>query len=117
MTVTDDDSASHGPNPFTDSDLKRLKERLTLKTPISIRQWNLGDLLARLEASERMEGYIFHDEDCILNRREAGEPTPDGGYRSKYAGKWYQSKPINEEPKCDCGLDGLFEVWRKAKGE
>lgn len=30
---------------------------------------------------------------------------PDGGYRTKFAGKWYQSLPVNEEPKCDCGLD------------
>lgn len=39
---------------------------------------------------------------------QGGGPTEDGGYRQKYKGKWYQSKPVDETPKCDCGLDDLM---------
>lgn len=59
--------------------------------------------------AERMEKalneYGDHRRVCILTFWEAGEPTPDGGYRTKYKGRWYQSKPVNEEPKCNCGFD------------
>lgn len=62
-----------------------------------------------------VEEYATHEPHCILNRWEAGEPTPDGGYRSKYAGKWYQSKPVDETPKCNCGLDSaLTETEEKS---
>lgn len=60
------------------------------------------DLIAKL-----ME-YVRHRSGCILSHWEAGEPTPDGGYRNKYAGKWYQSKPADETPKCNCGLQEII---------
>ena len=60
-----------------------------------------------------LEAYAQHEDDCILSRWEGGEPTPDGGYRSKFAGKWYQSKPIDETPKCNCGLDVVMAKARE----
>lgn len=55
----------------------------------------------------RLKEYAEHGN-CILSFWEAGEPTSDGGYRTKYLGKWHQSRPVNEEPKCECGLDELL---------
>lgn len=52
--------------------------------------------------------YIEHDNQCIRSQFEAGQPTKDGGYEEKYAGKWYQTTPIDETPKCDCGLDEVL---------
>lgn len=63
---------------------------------------------------ERLREYVAHTNDCILSFLEAGEPTKDGGYRTKYKGVWYQSKPINEEPKCDCGLEEALSKPEKA---
>jgi len=56
--------------------------------------------------------YVTHTDRCILSFWEAGEPTQDGGYRMKFAGKWYQSRPIDETPKCNCGLDEIMK-WLK----
>lgn len=50
--------------------------------------------------------YMQHDTHCIRLRREAGEPT-ENGYREKYDGKWYQSRPVDETPKCNCGMDDV----------
>ena len=52
--------------------------------------------------------FLEHSRECILSQFEEGEPTKDGGYRQKYAGKWYQTRPINEIPKCTCGLDQIL---------
>ena len=49
--------------------------------------------------------YCEHTSDCIRSQFEAGTPTDDGGYKVKYAGKWYEAKPVDKTPKCDCGLD------------
>ena len=51
-----------------------------------------------------LNGYVQHDGDCILSQYEEGEPTKDGGYRTKFVGKWYK-----EKPKCNCGLDDIWE--------
>lgn len=69
-----------------------------------------------IEATEKfkpLEEYLEHTRDCIRSFNEAGEPMPDGGYRQKFKGKWYQAKPIDETPKCDCGLDNTFEIYRR----
>lgn len=118
-------SFSDSPNGprFTDKDLARLKECIypiqsskdgdCCFVPIN---W-INALLARLEAIEAMSEYLTHEDHCIRNRNSAGEPTADGGYRMQFAGKWYQALPIDETPKCDCGLDDLFVVWKKASGK
>lgn len=54
---------------------------------------------------EALGDYGQHSNECILSQWSAGEPTADGGYRTQYAGKWYQTKPIDETPKCECGFD------------
>lgn len=53
---------------------------------------------------ESLSNYIDHEEDCIRNHFEAGEPT-ENGYRQRFKGKWYEARPIDKTPKCDCGLD------------
>lgn len=58
----------------------------------------------------RVEGlneFLEHSTDCILSWCEAGRPTKDG-YEQKYRGVWYQSRPIDNTPKCDCGLAELL---------
>jgi hypothetical protein len=52
-----------------------------------------------------LEQYCEHDRRCELAHWQAGEPRPDGSYWSKYGDKWYQFSPINNLPKCSCGLD------------
>ncbi len=52
--------------------------------------------------------FATHEEDCASIGWQAGEPTPDGGYRTKIRGKWYESKPVNKHPKCSCGVDELY---------
>jgi len=102
---------------FADDDLKILQAwtgNLDCLAFDALPQGKLHALIARLQASEAMNEYIAHEDYCIRNRNEAGEPTADGGYRMKYAGKWYRSNPVDETPKCDCGLAELWEEWRKA---
>ena len=58
---------------------------------------------------ERLTEYVEHTKECIRSFWHAGRPTKDGGYETNFRGKWYQSKPVNEEPKCDCGLEQALE--------
>jgi hypothetical protein len=55
-----------------------------------------------------LDAYTRHTDRCVLSFWEGGEPTPDGGYRQRFKGVWYQVKPVDETPKCDCGLAGMF---------
>lgn len=73
-----------------------------------------AEIAKRDEVIDKLEDYVQHTNRCILSFWEAGEPTPDGGYRSKFAGKWYQSRPIDETPKCNCGLDEAL-AFKKEK--
>ncbi len=99
-------------------DLKWLKDRCSKAEqfcePETEIQWrDLKALLARLEAAEKLGGYANHDTECIRTYWEAGEPTSGGGYHTKFEGKWYQSRPIDQEPKCTCGLQDTYDAWRK----
>lgn len=60
------------------------------------------------ELQKALENYGNHLDDCVLTYWEAGEPTKDGGYRTMYEGKWYQTRPVDETPKCECGFDGAL---------
>ena len=57
--------------------------------------------------------YVCHDDDCILAMASAGRPTKDGGYEVKYSGKWYQTRPVDETPKCNCGLNKAVAIIKK----
>ncbi len=106
--------------PFTNEDLKQRKEWLEeYPLVLNLLPMIIKDkaLVARLEAAEALVEYACHPRECIRTYWEAGEPTSDGGYRTKFKGVWYQSKPVNEEPKCDCGLDDAEEAWRKECGK
>jgi hypothetical protein len=67
---------------------------------------HLRALLSRVK--EDFEIYALHQSVCIRSYFEGGEATDGGGYRCKFKGKWYQSRPVDETPKCDCGLDGAL---------
>lgn len=64
------------------------------------------------EVVELLYDWGEHDRDCIRSQWSAGEPTKDGGYRQKLAGKWYQSRPIDKTPKCDCGFDEAIKALK-----
>lgn len=103
---------------FTDRDLADWQTSLSGKgISFEISRKNLKGLFDRLKSAETILDYATHESDCILSFWEAGEPTKDGGYRTKFKGKWYQSRPINKEPKCDCGLDQALEAYCKTAGK
>ena len=54
---------------------------------------------------ERLEEYLDHLSHCVRTRYEQGRPTADGGYECLYAGVWYEARPVDRTPKCNCGLD------------
>lgn len=59
-------------------------------------------------AESRAKGlveYCEHKSDCIRSFQSQGRPTADGGYEVMIKGEWFQVKPENKTPKCDCGLD------------
>ena len=62
--------------------------------------------------------YVEHDKNCILLACEAGRPTDDGGYERKYRGMWYRvwyrGTPVDETPKCNCGLDDVLARMRES---
>ena len=71
---------------------------------------SIKEIISALEAENKrlrnnLVEYVEHHTTCIRSFWCAGEPTEDGGYREKFGDKWYQSKPVDETPKCNCGLD------------
>jgi hypothetical protein len=54
-----------------------------------------------------------HETHCIRQRFEAGEPTEGGGYRMKFDGVWYEARPVDRTPKCDCGIDHASAILRR----
>lgn len=65
----------------------------------------------------KMEEHVVHRQSCIRTLWEAGEPTAGGGYRTMYAGKWYQTSPVDELPKCECGVDEILAAYESAVKE
>lgn len=61
---------------------------------------------------EALEEYSVHDRDCILAQYRQGRPTADGGYEVQYGygerEKWYRTRPVDERPKCECGLNAAL---------
>jgi hypothetical protein len=56
---------------------------------------------------EAFRDYVEHRSWCIRSQLEGGRPT-EGGYEDKYNGVWYEARPIDKTPKCDCGLDEIL---------
>lgn len=56
-----------------------------------------------------------HTRECIWSRCDAGRPTESGGYENKFAGKWYQSKPVDKLPQCTCKLHKLISKYSLEK--
>jgi hypothetical protein len=106
---------------FTDDDLKRLRDCIDkgddLDWMYTIHDGFTDDkhkaLLDRLEAADELKQWLCHEQLCILSQWSEGEPTKDGGYRSRYAGKWYER---GKEPKCNCGLDEALAAYNKTRG-
>jgi hypothetical protein len=63
----------------------------------------------RSERTEELDPYIIHTENCVLNERHAGRPTKDGGYEEKFGDVWYEARPVDRTPKCNCGLSEALE--------
>ncbi len=71
-----------------------------------------------LMGMSKIVGYTEHSSRCILSENEAGEPTADGGYRVKYRGEWYEARPVDRTPACECGLnDALHALREEDKGK
>ena len=69
-------------------------------------------------AEEALDTNGRHADSCILAYCECGEPTKDGGYRQRFRGKWYQIRPKNELPECECEFGKAIAKIREAlKGE
>ena len=68
---------------------------------------------ARKEMVEEFAPYAQHDSSCVLSEWSAGRPAKDGGYEAKIGGKWYQTRPKDKTPKCECGLGGILDKLRK----
>jgi hypothetical protein len=87
------------------------------------KEMEIEALRAELSASRKeaedyrlaLEEYGQHSRDCILSFHEAGEPTEDGGYRVKYKGQWYKTRPVDETPKCECGFDEAIKSHEQRK--
>ena len=85
--------------------IKQDKDEIVEAIATALRQ---AEARGRAAMKDRLEEYTEHD--CILGRCEVGEPTPDGGYRRKYDGQWYQVRPVDETPACTCGLDAALRT-------
>ena len=70
---------------------------------------------------ERLRGaldhYGVHDNACVLYQCQAGRPTDDGGYEVMYGDKWYSTRPVDNKPKCQCGLDDARSLSSTLTGE
>ena len=65
---------------------------------------------ATLEGIEKLIDYTVHEPSCIRARFSAGRPTKGGGYEQEFAGKWYETRPIDKTPKCNCGLSDTLSI-------
>lgn len=72
-----------------------------------IEKW-IADREAWKAKAERLANYTTHDQDCILSFWSAGRPTENGGYEACIKGKWYEQRPVDKTPKCECGLNEAF---------
>lgn len=72
---------------------------------------DLAYLLRLVEAANKLLEYAQHDQNCTSARCSQGEPTPDGGYRQMFAGKWYRTRPNPEPILCECGLRQMLETY------
>lgn len=61
------------------------------------------------DALDALMLYLEHDRDCIRSQFNGGRPTGDGGYEQKFGKTWYRVKPVDESPKCDCGLQEALD--------
>lgn len=66
-------------------------------------------------AGDALVDYTEHGPDCIRSKWSSGRPKNGGGYESCYAGKWYQSLPVDETPACTCGMSEALAAWTKLK--
>lgn len=77
-------------------------------------KWLRSTLTSTIERTrETLDEYIQHKPECIRSRFSEGRPTEDGGYEQKFGGKWYEVKPIDKSPVCDCGLDTAIATLKQ----
>jgi len=73
------------------------------------------ELSREKERSRALVEFAEHSRNCIRTFQEAGRPTADGGYETMFKGVWYQSKPVNKEPECNCGLKEALRAFEENK--
>ncbi len=101
--------------------LKNVRELLRgisvsdIYSDIILEQFSLHEETIKKELRE-ISKYTQHlTPDCILSRFNAGRPTKNGGYEQQYGSKWYEVKPIDKTPKCNCGLDSVLQLLDNKK--
>lgn len=96
-----------------EKEIKEFSDKFNLRYDSQMSTWWLKKLHQRDEkwrkGVEAISEYIQHTDNCIRNSLKAGEPTKNG-YRQKFRGKWYEARPNDKTPKCDCNLDNLLKL-------
>lgn len=59
-----------------------------------------------------------HHWSCNRADFRGGRPTESGGYEFNYGGTWYESRPVDRTPKCDCEIGealARFDAMKEGK--
>lgn len=59
---------------------------------------------------EALANHGEHARQCVRSRWDSGRPTASGGYEMSYGGVWYEVKPADRSPACECGLDAALAL-------
>ena len=63
-----------------------------------------------------LEEFGEHRHDCIRPFISAGRPTESGGYELCVKGEWFEKRPVDKTPKCECGFDNAMALGHLGAG-
>jgi hypothetical protein len=63
-----------------------------------------------------LEEFGEHKHDCIRSFISAGRPTESGGYELCVNGEWFEKRPVDKTPKCECGFDNALALGHTGAG-
>lgn len=94
------------------------RDYFELKQSLSSLSQERDEMREKAEAlRDALEEFGTHGETCIRNYWKQGRPTEGGGYEALYGSVWYEQRPTNRTPKCNCGFeDAIGRYAGKAKG-
>ncbi len=69
--------------------------------------------MTKLDVMLLLTDYTQHTNECVLSYWSQGRPIKDVGYECMYKGKWYQTYPIDNTPKCECGLQEVLDTLKQ----